>query len=193
MHRSLHTENSSRSIPKYTRKTEFYNYQGGEGGGHDDHYFALSFQNYFNSMLGDCMCGARAGGFWDECTCNLTKCTFEFRLFNTTANPRKLLAYLALCQALVAKAISMPEIKAPAATFPGLPFVRKTLKNMTDDERTYLTEAWKPRLEFIMNELPLTEEEKNAITYCMLHSEIAVGLGDQAVLDLTAREQEVTA
>lgn len=190
IHRACQGNGACKPTPKYTRKTEFFQYQGGEGGSHDDHYFSLSFQNYFKAMLNSCRCGARENGFWDECTCSLRKCTFEFRLFNTTANPRKMLAYLALCQALVAKAISLPEIKSPVATYPGLPFNRSPLKGMSDEERGELTTAWLPRLEFIMNDLPLTDEERAAVQYCMLSSEIAVGLGDEVIKNLT--KQEVT-
>lgn len=188
IHRACHTQNSARPLPKHIRKTEFYASQGGTGGGHDDHYFSLSFQNYFNAVLKQCMCGARANGFWDECTCQLKKCTFEFRLFNTTANSKKMLAYLALCQALVAKAIDMPEIRNPGVSWPGLAFNRQPLKSMDELARTNLTAAWVPRLQFIMNDLPLTEEERDAVRYCMLSSEIKTGIGEEAIYELTERE-----
>lgn len=190
VHRALQGNEATRSSPKFNRKLEFFTSRGGRGGGHDDHYYALSFSNYFRSMRNNCQCGAVGAGFWDECVCEvLPKCTFEFRLFNTTANSRKLRAYLALCQALVAKAIEMPEIRKPAEQYPGLPFVMKTLKGMEPAERETLMESWVPRLEFIFNELPLTAEEKDAIEYCVNNSEVGAGLGD-GWRDFILREED---
>jgi hypothetical protein len=136
-------------------------------------YFGLSFSNYFNGMLNGCECGARRYGTWEDCTCNINKCTFEFRLFNTTANTTKLHAYLALTQALVAKAIQMPEIKN-INDYPGMTFNDTIYKEMGSMEKQSLHEKWIPRLQFIFNELPLTDEEKESIMYCVVNSDLAI-------------------
>ena len=136
-----------------------------------DKYYGLSFSNYFEGMLNNCTCGARVYGTWDECSCNLGKCTFEFRFFNSTANTTKLHAYLAITQALVAKAIDMEEIKNDS-DYSSLSFIEKSIENMTDNERQLLYNDWRPRLKFIANKLPLTEKEKDSIYYCIMNSEL---------------------
>jgi hypothetical protein len=124
-------------------------------------------------MMNACECGARRYGIWEECTCSLDKCTFEFRLFNTTSNPKKLHAYLALTQALVAKAIQIDEIRN-ADDFPALGFVDSTYKNFGAGLKTTMHEKWTSRMNWIMNELPLTDEEKDSIMYVVDNSELAV-------------------
>jgi hypothetical protein len=137
----------------------------------NNRYYGLSFSNYFNAMLNNCRCGARQYGMWEECSCGtLGKCTFEFRLFNSTANVTKLHAYLAICQALVAKAVGMEEIKNDQK-YPSLSFIEKRVLDMTENQREILLDDWKPRLRFISG-LPLTEKEKNSIYYCIMNSEL---------------------
>lgn len=194
-HRACGPNDRCRSIPKHNRKTEFYATRGGHGDGRDhaNHYYALSFVNYFESMLRRCQCGAVAQGFWDECTCDdqrLGKCTFEFRLFNTTSNPRKIGAYLALCQALVAKAFTMPDVKNPNDEFPALPFNGIPFKRMAPDAQVRLAEAWAPRLAYLFRELPFTDDERAALRYCVKHSEIAQGLTEGELEDIWTVEEE---
>lgn len=140
---------------------------------HEDRYYGLSFNNYFERMYGNCRCGAARYGVFEECTCSLNKCTFEFRLFNSTANTVKLHAYLALCQSLVAKAISMEREKDRDA-FPELPFVQKKFTEMDDTARENLIKAWEPRLEYMATQLPLTKQEKESIHYCIINSDMKV-------------------
>lgn len=200
-HRGSQGSNYAAPVPKHSRKLDFYTQQGGRRTpGRENHYYALSFSNYFNSMMRNCACGAAGAGMWDECTCpNLGKCTFEFRLFNTTANMRKLRAYLALSQAMVAKAVSLPEIARPNEEFPGLPFNQRVFKEMEDVEAGELVDAWKPRIAYIFNELPLTTDEKEAVLYCVRNCEIAQGLSDDEIVALansstsTTTGREVTA
>ena len=64
---------------------------------------ALNLSNFL-AARGYCSCGAFDFGTWSECTCPLEKATVEFRVFNATANKRKIRAYTALCLALVAYA-----------------------------------------------------------------------------------------
>jgi len=151
----------------------------------DNRYYGLSFSNYFNQMINGCECGARRYGLWEECTCRLNKCTFEFRLFNTTANTTKLHAYLALTQALVAKATLMPEIRN-TDDYPALDFISKRFKDMGVTEQESLLTKWKKRIPFLVNELPLTEEEKDSIYYCIMNSEL------ETIGNLYLEEREVT-
>lgn len=189
-HRASQGSHYCAPIPKFNRKLEFYNSRGGVPSGRENHYFALSFSNYFNAKLRNCQCGAVGAGVWDECTCpGLGKCTFEFRLFNTTANPKKVLAYVALCQALVAKAISMEEIARPHDEYPGLEFNRTVFRDMSADDQRNLVADWRPRLAFILNELPLTTEEKEAVLYCIRNSEIDQGLSIEEVKDLMETQE----
>jgi len=134
-------------------------------------YYGLSFDNYFARYFEQCGCGARTYGLFDECTCDLGKCTFEFRLFNTTANTVKLHAYLAMCQALVAKAIDMEEIKN-TLEYPTLDFVKSRVSDMNASTRRKMNREWEKRIVFVNEQLPLTPEEKKSIHYCIMNSEM---------------------
>jgi hypothetical protein len=134
-------------------------------------YYGLSFDNYFARYFEQCECGARTYGLFDECTCDLGKCTFEFRLFNTTANTVKLHAYLAMCQALVAKAIEMEEIK-DLKQYPALDFVKSKASDLSATARRKLNREWEKRIVFVNEQLPLTQEEKKSIHYCIINSEM---------------------
>ncbi len=109
------------------------------------------------------------------------KCTFEFRLFNTTANTVKLHAYLALCQALVAKEIELPEI-TDASQYPALDFEKVRLNDMTDQMKRRLGTEWERRIEFVNNDLPLTQEEKKSIHYCVVNSEVGKVVNNAEIL-----------
>lgn len=135
-------------------------------------YYGLSFDNYFARYFEQCGCGARTYGLFDECTCDLGKCTFEFRLFNTTANTVKLHAYLAMCQSLVAKAIDMEEIKN-TKEYPALDFVKSRVSDMTAQTKRKMKKEWEKRIVFVNEQLPLTPEEKKSIYYCIMNSELA--------------------
>lgn len=134
-------------------------------------YYGLSFDNYFARYFEECSCGARTYGLFDECTCDLGKCTFEFRLFNTTANTIKLHAYLAMCQALVAKAIEMDEIKV-ASEYPALDFIKERASDMHNSRLRKMNREWQKRITFVNEQLPLTQEEKKSIHYCIMNSEM---------------------
>ena len=185
IHRALQDSHYSRPVPKATRKLQFAR----ETGAEDARYYALSFANYFNQMLGACRCGAVRYDSWDECTCDLGKCTFEFRVFNTTANPRKLHAYLALCQAMVAKAISVGKITDPADEFPALAFVPKRFKDMTEAEQVEMIDEWQERLTWMFTELPLTDDERASLRYCVVNSEL-VNVGDDFINNLIPAADE---
>jgi hypothetical protein len=149
-------------------------------------YAALSFQNYINAMLARCSCGASRYDDWANCTCpDLGKCTFEFRVFNSTANPRKLHAYLSLTQALVAKALSMPDFTNDELPF--MEFRASTFKEMGPSAQSAMVEMWEPRVRWMFNELPLTDFEKESLLYCVKNSELAA-LGEPVLSSLISEE-----
>ena len=115
--------------------------------------------SHFLSARGSCHCGAFDFGSWSECTCDLSKPTVEFRVFNATANKRKIRAYVALCLALVAYAESntVTEESHPCNEWQG-----------TDNVNTDSEEL----LRFILRTLPLTENEREDIRYCAERSSL---------------------
>lgn len=177
MHRSMTGSPYCQPVAKSTSKLAFGR-EVGQNEERDARRVALNFRNYFQRMLNNCRCGAVRFDSWEDCTCDLGKCTFEFRLFNSTANPRKLHAYLALAQALVAKAGELPEITNPEQDYPPQTFIGKPFKGMTDDEKVQALADWLPRLRWILTELPLTDDERQSVLYCVHNSDLNA-LGDQ--------------
>lgn len=115
---------------------------------------ALNLSNYL-SARGECNCGAFRFAAWEECVCELRMPTVEFRVFNASANKRKLRAYGALCLAMVAYA---EQHKVQPNTHPVLGWERATeLLNVEES---------KQRLAFILDELPMTREERLDVVYC---------------------------
>lgn len=114
---------------------------------------ALNLSNYLCAR-GNCRCGAFDFGSWQDCTCNLGRSTVEFRVFNTSANSRKIRAYIALVQALVGAAESK---RFGPDDYPVFEWTESGEPDVL---------ASKERLEFILNELPLTNDERQDILYC---------------------------
>lgn len=170
MHRAVvNGDHSYQLSPRSVRTIDFVNaYM-------DNRYRGLSFSNYFQKMLNNCQCGAGRFGLFEECSCSLQKCTFEFRIFNTTANTRKIHAYSALTQAIVAKALAMTEFNVEE--MPALGFRMQNVKDMNVTEQENLFDAWIPRIKFILEELPLTNDEKLSILYCIENSELSPMMG----------------
>jgi hypothetical protein len=187
MHRSCSGNDYAVPVPKdLTTKAAFGRTM------ESNRYSAVNFSNYLSSMLSNCRCGAVRYDDWANCTCtSLGKCTFEFRVFNSTANPRKLHAYLALCQALVAKAISSPPIDVDN-DFPALTFNPRVFSEMTPSTQASLKEEWEERLRWIFTELPLTDSEKQSLYYCVVNSELNA-LGDDVLSTLIPTTEEVAA
>lgn len=114
---------------------------------------ALNFMNFLGSR-GACHCGAFDFGAWQECTCELPKPTVEFRVFNGTANKRKVRAYSALALALVAYA------ETHECTAESHPVHAWAGTHALDGERSEET------LRFILRELPLSDVEREDVRYC---------------------------
>lgn len=119
---------------------------------------ALNLQGFLASRA-SCSCGAFQFGDWAACTCPSTpKPTVEFRVFNATANTRKVRAYCALALALVAYA------ERHACTPDSHP-VNEWRGSARLDEATAA-----PVLRFILRDLPLTDAEREDLRYCAFHS-----------------------
>ena len=91
--------------------------------------------------------------------------TVEFRVFNTSANQRKIRAYAALCQALVAFAA---DNAVTAENYPVFAWTQ-------NEEPDVL--ATKERLTFILDKLPLTNAERQDILYCAERSSLVSCIG----------------
>lgn len=122
----------------------------------------LNLSNYLASR-GSCTCGAFRFASWEDCTCNLHKSTVEFRVFNGTANLRKVHAYTALSLAMVE---ASRRLTINPEDFEPHPFERRFTAS-TNSEHT------KRALDFIFSTLPLTESEKEDLAYCAENSSIA--------------------
>jgi hypothetical protein len=188
VHRAVANDEYTIPVLKEERKLAFARFH--ESPDEDTHHFALSFHNYFSRMLNNCRCGATRYDSWEDCTCELGKCTFEFRVFNTTANPRKLHAYLALSQAMVAKAAGMGKLDSPLMEFPPLTFEPRRFKDMSPTNQEQMVVEWQRRLQWMFRELPLTDDEKESIAYCVRHSEL-VSVGDDYINELLPAQQHI--
>lgn len=122
----------------------------------------LNFQHLLNARSQRaCVCGAAAYGLWDECSCNVRQCTIEFRVFNTTANPVKLRAYIALCVGIVqyARDNDVTPDKFPVFEWSHNSGTLEMGKSLE-------------RLDFIMTQLPMEDADRKAIMYCVERSSL---------------------
>lgn len=125
---------------------------------------AMSLGGYL-SQITRCRCGAILQyGSWEDCTCEMNKPTVEFRVFNTTANLRKMNAYTALSLALVEHA---RHTEISAGNFPSMPWLgTRHLHEFPDAEHIR-------RCSYILQEMPFTEQEKANLAYCMKASSLS--------------------
>ncbi len=115
---------------------------------------ALNFANYL-AARGYCHCGAFAFAEWEKCECDLRKSTVEFRVFNATANLRKVHAYTALCLAMVSAA---QERQYTAEEYPAFPWEGgREVRNVEATNRALS----------VLYSLPLTDAEKDDLRYCV--------------------------
>lgn len=170
MHRAIiNGDHSYQLSPRTSNRLDFVKrYQ-------ENRYQGLSFSNYFQRMLNNCTCSAGRFGLFEECQCSLEKCTFEFRVFNTTANTKKIHAYMALTQAMIAKALSTRDFNLEE--MPEMGYNVRNFKDMNSNQQEEMQLKWMPRMKFILEELPLTNNERDSILYCVESSEIAPIMG----------------
>ena len=122
---------------------------------------ALNFSPILRAR-GNCNCSANFYEDWANCTCNIRQPTLEFRVFNATLNQRKIKAYLAFCIAFVNKAKSFdftPEV------FPEMRWLG-TYRTQSQNGKSWIENSVE-RINFIMNEFPLTGSEKSDVMYCL--------------------------
>jgi hypothetical protein len=125
-----------------------------------DRYFGLNLSPFLGAIT-RCQCGAYRYADWGKCECQLPKATVEFRVFNATTNSRKLFAYSALTQALVAA--------AQAHTF-----TDRRYEPMAHAIHGNPDLGWRDaliaRYRFILTRLPLLDAEREAIAWCMTNN-----------------------
>lgn len=111
-----------------------------------DRHFALNFRRLMDAARA-CTCGAGVVGDWAECECGRMRAgTVEWRIFNATTKPETMHGWLILAHALTAKAFDYQLGELHPNGF-----------NRTAQE----TQGW--ILGWIMNECPMTHEEKRVI------------------------------
>jgi Putative amidoligase enzyme len=140
------------------------------------HTSALNVSGYWAAMRERCMCGAALVGRHETCGCALGKCTFEFRIYNGTANFRKVQAYAAISQSLVGFARAMPDLEAD--DFPALEYL--TGRTLAEN-----AEAWTERLRWMLTNLYFSENERESVMYVIRNSQMAE-LGDDVLAELEA-------
>lgn len=134
----------------------------------------LNFTPYISAAQ-MCECGSMAYEDSKNCKCNLGKATIEFRLFNSTANPRILHAWIALVQALMAWSEGdvdpTPEWEKQYDPLPwaGVPYAKLSTTAKT---------ATCNRVEWMFRNLPLTEDERDSLAYAVEQSDIEIS-GDR--------------
>jgi hypothetical protein len=144
----------------------------------NEHHSALNVTPYWEAVRNRCVCGATNIGEHDTCTCNLGKCTFEFRHFNGTANFRKIHAYAALSQSLVAFAKIAGELRAedfPPQEYDGRHSGAGQVKK----------DKWDERLRWVLANLYFAPNERESFRYCVDHS-ILNELGVERIEDIFA-------
>lgn len=111
-----------------------------------DRHFALNFRRLMDAAR-VCTCGACAVGDWAECECRaLTRGTIEWRIFNATTKPETMHGWLILAHAITAKAFDYQLGELHPNGF-----------ERTEQEKQGWILGW------IMNECPMTQEEKRVV------------------------------
>lgn len=140
------------------------------------HESALNVSHYWQAMRNNCRCGAAIVGTHEECTCNLGKCTFEFRYFNGTANFRKVQAYSALCQSLVSYAKLVDDLDD--STMPVMGYN----EGLTEFDAEHL-DKWDERLRWMLANLYFSDGERDSLNYVSNTSALAA-LGADRLADI---------
>jgi hypothetical protein len=130
------------------------------------HNHALNVAHYWRAVRERCGCGANLIGSYENCTCNLGKCTFEFRVWNGTANYRKVAAYAAISQSMVAYARLHDDLDADA--FPVLEYDNKASK-ITEERK----EEWLSRLTWMFRNLYFSANERENIFYVIRNCDLS--------------------
>lgn len=131
----------------------------------------LNFKPYF-AALGLCRCtrGYNYDSDGRHCDCNLGKCTIEWRVWNSQANPRILHAWIAFMQALTAWADQGIDPDPQFET--DHPAHEYNYKKFATCAATFKTTT-KDRLRWIFKNLTFTESERNSLIYAFQQSELS--------------------
>jgi hypothetical protein len=129
---------------------------------------ALNLQ-CFQQAVSNCACEGGRHGKLKFCTCNLHKNTIEFRVWNSTGNPRILHAWIAIMQAMIAYC----EGDGPPGDdwinqYPVFPYTATKWINTTAPHK----ERAKQRIEWMLREFVFTAEERKSIIYAVQKSEM---------------------
>jgi hypothetical protein len=147
-----------------------------------DRMCGLNFQPFLQAV-NNCACGAWAYEDSRKCKCNLGKATIEWRVFNSTHNPRILHAWVALIQAMHAWADEeidpTPEWEE---RFPALAWRTQPFKAVAE---SHVAET-KKRLEWMHTELPFTDDERDSLCYAISVSDMGPRLGKEYIESLKA-------
>jgi hypothetical protein len=129
----------------------------------------LNFVPYIQAQ-GNCGCGAfgRGDGDGRDCTCDLGKRTIEWRVWNSTGNPRILHGWLAFMQALHAYCDTGEDPTSKwEADFTPMQYTRGVYKTSSN-------KAVESRLEWVFKNLMLTNDERDSLVYALKQSELKV-------------------
>ena len=138
---------------------------------------ALNFKPFFDAR-NYCQCGDYRYQAGDKCRCNLGKATIEWRVFNSTSNPRILHAWIAFIQAVHAYAQQPTAMtEAEEKKYPELSWDRKPWTSLSEP----FHDKQRERLEWIFSNLPLTPGERDSLVYALKQSDFK-GFGN-AYLD----------
>lgn len=155
MHRSESGNDYAPTVRKNVAPDDFHRFMYGSRA-------ALNMSPYLQARQ-SCECGiATSFGAWGECTCDLgnSKPTIEFRVWNATANLRKVRAYAAISIGMLEYA---RRNRVKAEDFP------VNAWSGSEREPTYNGEP----LAFILDELPMSRSERRDVRYCAERSTLA--------------------
>lgn len=128
----------------------------------------LNFTPFVQS-LAYCKCGNAGYDRLNLCTCNRGKATIEWRVWNSTGNPRILHAWIAIMQAVHSASIGKgPPSKEWLSNYPALEFNKK---KWADSPLNHKGDV-KRRITWMLENLVFTEQERDSIMYTIRESDM---------------------
>lgn len=138
-----------------------------------DRMTGLNFVPYMQAIR-DCLCGARQEDNLRKCTCTLRKCTIEWRVWNTQANPRIIHGWLAFMQSLHAWADSAREMtKAEEEEYSPLGWTKRAWSSTSAAHKEVALE----RVRWIFSNLVFTDAERDSLLYAFSKTDIVFPTG----------------
>jgi hypothetical protein len=132
-----------------------------------DRMTGLNFKPYQNAVE-YCACGAGADNL-RNCTCVLPKCTIEWRVWNSTGNPRILHGWLAFMQSLHAWADTPKEMtNVEEDAYPTFGWTKKKWQETGLGHRKVALE----RVRWIFEKLVFSANEKDSLLYAFGETDI---------------------